>query len=73
MEYKWRIFLANLDPVIGSEQGQTRPVLIISGKNSGYIQQEDYDNKRRGNKSDFTSSECASYNFKKTGKENLSE
>ncbi len=30
MEYRWRIFLANLDPVIGSEQGKTRPVLIIS-------------------------------------------
>ena len=30
MEYKWRIFLANLDPVIGSEQGKTRPVLVIS-------------------------------------------
>ena len=29
-EYKWRIFLANLDPVIGSEQGKTRPVLAIS-------------------------------------------
>ena len=30
MEYKWHIFLANLDPVIGSEQGKTRPVLVIS-------------------------------------------
>lgn len=30
MEYKWRIFIANLDPVIGSEQGKTRPVLVIS-------------------------------------------
>lgn len=30
MIYKWQIFLANLDPVIGSEQGKTRPVLIIS-------------------------------------------
>ena len=29
-EYKWRIFLANLDPTIGSEQGKTRPVLVIS-------------------------------------------
>jgi mRNA interferase MazF len=29
-EYKWSIFLANLDPVIGSEQGKTRPVLVIS-------------------------------------------
>jgi mRNA interferase MazF len=30
MEYRWHIFLASLDPVIGSEQGKTRPVLIIS-------------------------------------------
>ena len=30
MEYKWHIFLANLDSVIGSEQGKTRPVLVIS-------------------------------------------
>ena len=30
MEYRWRIFLANLDPVIGSEQGKIRPVLVIS-------------------------------------------
>ena len=29
-EYRWHIFLANLDPVIGSEQGKTRPVLVIS-------------------------------------------
>lgn len=28
--YRWHIFLANLDPVIGSEQGRTRPVLVIS-------------------------------------------
>ncbi len=28
--YKWHIFLANLDPVVGSEQGKTRPVLVIS-------------------------------------------
>lgn len=30
MEYRWHIFLADLDPVIGSEQGNTRPVLVIS-------------------------------------------
>jgi mRNA interferase MazF len=30
MEYRWHIFIANLDPVIGSEQGKTRPVLVIS-------------------------------------------
>jgi mRNA interferase MazF len=28
--FRWNIFLANLDPVIGSEQGKTRPVLIVS-------------------------------------------
>lgn len=27
---RWAIFRANLDPVIGSEQGKSRPVLIIS-------------------------------------------
>src|SRR5438552_13625589 len=27
---RWSIWLANLDPVVGSEQGRTRPVLIIS-------------------------------------------
>ena len=27
---RWSIYQANLDPVIGSEQGKSRPVLIIS-------------------------------------------
>jgi len=27
---KWSILLANLDPVVGSEQGNTRPEIIIS-------------------------------------------
>ena len=31
MKYrKWSVWRANLDPVIGSEQGKSRPVLIIS-------------------------------------------
>jgi len=30
MNYRWSIFMVNLDPVIGSEQGKKRPVLIIS-------------------------------------------
>jgi mRNA interferase MazF len=31
MNYKrWTIWRANLDPIVGSEQGMTRPVLIIS-------------------------------------------
>ena len=32
MGYRWNIFLANLDPTIGSEQGITRPVLVISNE-----------------------------------------
>ena len=27
---RWEIWRANLDPVVGSEQGRTRPVLILS-------------------------------------------
>jgi mRNA interferase MazF len=27
---KWQIWLANLEPTIGSEQGKVRPVIIIS-------------------------------------------
>lgn len=27
---KWCIYRANLDPVVGSEQGKSRPVLVIS-------------------------------------------
>jgi len=30
VEFRWNVFLANLDPVIGSEQGKTRPVIIVS-------------------------------------------
>lgn len=31
MNYKrWELWLADLDPVVGSEQGKTRPVAIIS-------------------------------------------
>ncbi len=30
---RWSIYRANLDPVIGSEQGKSRPVLIISDDN----------------------------------------
>jgi len=34
MSYKkWDIYRANLDPVVGSEQGKSRPVLIISEDN----------------------------------------
>ncbi len=27
---RWSVWLANLEPVIGSEQGKTRPVLVVS-------------------------------------------
>ena len=27
---RWSVWVANLDPVVGSEQGRTRPVLVIS-------------------------------------------
>ncbi|HBB98455.1 MAG TPA: type II toxin-antitoxin system PemK/MazF family toxin [Blastocatellia bacterium] len=27
---RWSVWLANLDPVVGSEQGRTRPVLVLS-------------------------------------------
>jgi mRNA interferase MazF len=27
---RWTVWLANLDPVVGSEQGRTRPVLVVS-------------------------------------------
>ena len=27
---RWEVWLANLEPVLGSEQGKTRPVLILS-------------------------------------------
>lgn len=28
--FRWSIFLADLDPVIGSEQGKKQPVIVIS-------------------------------------------
>lgn len=34
---KWDIWFANLDPVIGSEQGKARPVLIISNNDVNMI------------------------------------
>ncbi|MEA1883790.1 MAG: type II toxin-antitoxin system PemK/MazF family toxin [Thermotogota bacterium] len=32
MTYRWKIYLVNLDPTIGSEQSKTRPVLVISNE-----------------------------------------
>ncbi len=37
MEYQWHVFLANLDPVVGSEQGRTRHVLVISNEKINQI------------------------------------
>lgn len=37
MTYRWHFFLANLDPVIGSEQGKTRPVIVISDEGINQI------------------------------------
>lgn len=37
MKYRWRLFWANLDPVVGSEQSRTRPVLVISDKEMNQI------------------------------------
>ncbi|MDQ3089140.1 MAG: type II toxin-antitoxin system PemK/MazF family toxin [Acidobacteriota bacterium] len=34
---RWSIWLANLEPVIGSEQGKTRPVLVISQNKSNRV------------------------------------
>ncbi|MEK7333648.1 MAG: type II toxin-antitoxin system PemK/MazF family toxin, partial [Nitrospirota bacterium] len=30
MNYKWGIFIADLNPVQGSEQKGTRPVIVVS-------------------------------------------
>lgn len=32
MNYRWSIWLADLEPVIGAEQGKKRPVLVISNE-----------------------------------------
>ncbi len=34
---RWEIYLVNLDPTIGSEQGKTRPVLVISSDETNAI------------------------------------
>ncbi|MCF7999105.1 MAG: type II toxin-antitoxin system PemK/MazF family toxin [Methylovulum sp.] len=34
---RWEIYLVNLDPTIGSEQGKTHPVLIISSDETNVI------------------------------------
>lgn len=37
MEYRWNVFLVDLDPVVGSEQGKRRPALIISDEDINQI------------------------------------
>lgn len=37
MDFRWVIFIADLDPVVGSEQGKTRPVLVVSDENLNQI------------------------------------
>jgi len=37
MKYRWKIFIANLEPVIGAEQGRKRPVLVISEEEMNQI------------------------------------
>lgn len=32
MNYQWRVFQANLDPITGREQAGVRPVLVISAE-----------------------------------------
>jgi mRNA interferase MazF len=37
MNYKWFVFMADLNPVIGSEQQGRRPVLVISDETTNSI------------------------------------
>ncbi len=37
MSYKWSIFMADLNPVIGSEQQGKRPVLVISDETTNSV------------------------------------
>lgn len=37
MSYKWSVFMADLNPVIGSEQQGKRPVLVISDETTNNI------------------------------------
>jgi mRNA interferase MazF len=34
---RWSLWLANLDPVVGSEKGRTRPVLVLSDTRLNHI------------------------------------
>jgi mRNA interferase MazF len=37
MKYKWSVFMADLNPVIGSEQQGRRPVLVISDETTNSV------------------------------------
>ena len=37
MSYKWSVFMADLNPVIGSEQQGRRPVLVISDETTNTV------------------------------------
>lgn len=37
MSYKWSVFMADLNPVIGSEQQGKRPVLVISDETTNTV------------------------------------
>ncbi|HDP35685.1 MAG TPA: type II toxin-antitoxin system PemK/MazF family toxin [Candidatus Hydrogenedentes bacterium] len=37
MDFRWTIFSADLNPVVGSEQGKTRPVLVVSQEDINQI------------------------------------
>jgi mRNA interferase MazF len=37
MNYKWGIFSADLNPVVGSEQRRTRPVIVVSDEDFNMV------------------------------------
>ncbi len=37
--WRWQVFYANLDPVLGSEQAGTRPVLVVSEEDFNQVMQ----------------------------------
>lgn len=37
MDYKWSLFIADLNPLIGSEQQGRRPVLVISDESTNSV------------------------------------
>ena len=37
MNYKWGVFSADLNPVIGSEQRRTRPVIVVSDEDFNVV------------------------------------